>query len=69
MEEYKREDWVRCPYCKLFFRGENASIVKIKRNKVKYFTCLRCGNDFAGGYYNKRRDENVHVASVSGISE
>lgn len=61
-----REDWIRCPYCKLYFRAESATVMRKKRSKIKFFTCSRCGNDFFGGYYNRKRDENVRFVAETG---
>ena len=56
-----RVEYVKCPYCHLYFLPDAVTIKKAKRNKVKIYTCDRCGNDFARGYYNRKRDSNVAV--------
>lgn len=65
MENTDRNNWVRCPFCKLYFRGTEAVLVKAKRGRLKLHTCERCGNEFSGGYYNRERDKDVHVAFES----
>lgn len=63
MNENER-DFVKCPYCKLYFRPDKIIVKhdrRNKRNKHKYFVCERCGNDFRGGYYNKWRDTGVQI--------